>query len=168
MSWKDDIKTNPNDLFNEWLDIVDLWAKYGEEQVNAISKHNKLTEELSYIVAKYDKEIRIDPTRFGLSKIAETPVQRAIDRQPAIVKKKEELLKVKKDVELYAKVIIPALKLKVDTLKELSKKADGEVWASRISHKNSGIVDEVKERAKTRKSTKKATKDDFDDVEFED
>jgi len=165
MSWKDDIKTNPNDLYNEWLDIVDLWSKYGEEQVNAINKHSKLTEELSYIVSKYDKEIRIDPPRFGLAKIAETPVQRAIDRQPAIVKKKEELLKAKKEVEFYAKVIIPTLKLKVDTLKEFSKKADGEIWASRISHKNSGVVDEVKERAKTRKSTKK---EDFDDVEFED
>lgn len=163
MSWKDDTKTNPNDLYNEWLDIVDLWNKYGEEQVNAINKHTKLTEQLSYIIAKYDKEIRLDPQRFSLLKIAETPVQRAIERQKAVVEKKEEVSNAKREVELYSKVIIPALKLKVETLKELSRKADGEIWASRASHKNSGVVDEIKDRARARREED----NNFDDVEFD-
>lgn len=167
MSWKEDTRTNPNDLYNEWLDIVDLWNEYGEKQVNAINVHTKLTEKLTYTIAKYDKEIRLNPSGFGLTKLAEVPIQRAVDRQRAIVELREEVSTAKKETDLYSKVIIPALKLKVDVLKELSKKADGEIWASRISHKNSGVVEEVKDRAKTRKKTTK--KDEtFDDVEFED
>jgi len=167
MSWKDDTKTNPNDLYNEWLDIVDLWNNYGEEQVNAINKHTKLTEQLTYLISKFDREIRLDPSSFGAVKLNETVVQRIIDSRKQVVLKKEEVADAKKDMDLYSKVVMPALKLKVDVLKELSKKADGEVWASRASHKNSGVVDDLKTRAKSRKQAT-PQKDDFDNVEFED
>jgi len=165
MGYKDDTKTNPNDLYNEWLDIVDLWNKYGEEQVNSISKHTKLTEQLTYLISKYDREIRLEPSSFGAVKLNETIVQRIIDSRKQVVLKKEEVADAKKEMDLYSKVVMPALKLKVDVLKELSRKADGEIWASRASHKNSGVVDDLKSRAKSRKES---NSDDFDNVEFED
>jgi len=167
VGYKDDCKTNPNNLPNEWLDMADIWFKHGEDHVNAIRKHQKLVDSLAFLISKYDKEIRLDPSQFGATKLNETVVQRIIDSRKPVALKKEEVADAKREVDLYAKVVIPALKLKVDTLKEFSRKEDAETWAHRLSHKNSGVVDEVKGRAKARK---KATpqKDNFDDVEFGD
>jgi hypothetical protein len=166
MSWKDDVKIDVNDLFNEWLDLPELYSKYLELEINAERNYSKLCEELSYLVAKYDKGVRLDPDKFGCPKLAETPIQRTIDRQASVVLKKEEVIEAKYQLDLYKKTIMRSLSTKKDSLTAITKAQEDGKWASKVSHKNSGaVVEDVKERAKTRKANKSK---EFDDVTFED
>lgn len=78
-----DIRIDPTALDVEWLRQADLMRKYATHAAATKMAMDDAKERLDVVKAQLDRDIRKDPSQFGLDKVTETAVQSTILLQEA-------------------------------------------------------------------------------------
>ena len=78
MNYEKDIKIDPDSLDIEWLEQASLMLKYTRYQAGLQLDEDEAKENLEFITAELDKEIRTNPEKFGIEKITEGVVRNTI------------------------------------------------------------------------------------------
>jgi hypothetical protein len=95
MNYEQDMKISPSDLDTEWLAQPSLMFKYANICATAEKKKDEAKEQLDFVKAEIDQEIRLDPGKFGLEKIVEKAVENTILSQGRYKTASEEFIQAK-------------------------------------------------------------------------
>ncbi len=94
---------DPNKLDIACIEQPKLYHDYALKFAEARAEHERAKSNLELVEAELDKEIRLEPDRFGLEKITETIVEKAIIRSKRYRTAKEKYLESKHAMDvLYA------------------------------------------------------------------
>lgn len=78
MDYKDDIAINEDSLDTEWLNQPRLTYKYSKVLANLEKAKDKAKENVDFVKATIDKDIRLNPEKYDITKITESVVMNAI------------------------------------------------------------------------------------------
>jgi len=78
MNYEDDMRIDEDALDYEILEQPSLMVKYSTMLADARRDRDLAKEDLDYMKAQIDKEIRSDPSKFGLEKITEGAITNVI------------------------------------------------------------------------------------------
>jgi len=81
VDYEEDKHIDENNLHVEWLEQSEITQKYVYHCAEKRLNRDNAKEELSFVYAELDKQIREDPKAFGLQKATDNPVHQAIIRQ---------------------------------------------------------------------------------------
>lgn len=117
-----DLYIDESALDVEWIGQPQLMLKYSREYAKAEREVARMKEKISVKRAKLDKEIRIEPEKFGLSdvKITEAVVNNAIITDKEFQKLTEDLIEANYEVNML-KGAVDAVKQRKDALQDLVK-----------------------------------------------
>lgn len=120
MNFEDDIKIDETALDVECLRQPTLMILYGKNVAEKEYILAKAKMNLEMVKAEWDQEIRVDPEKFGLTKITETTVAGALAIQPDCMEAEEQYLNAVYALKV-ARVAVDALSQKKDMLEALIK-----------------------------------------------
>lgn len=78
MNYEKDIRIDETALDVEWLNQPELMRKYTRYQAGLQLDEDEAKENLEFITAELDKEIRSNPEKFGIEKITEGVIKNTI------------------------------------------------------------------------------------------
>ena len=120
MNYENDIKIDENSLDVEWLQQPKLMLLYSQHSVKMEHRLDYAKNKLDIVKAQLDKEIRMTPSEFDITKVTETVVQNTILTQPRYQDALAEYLEEQYEYNM-SKVAIRAFDQKKSALENLVK-----------------------------------------------
>jgi altronate dehydratase len=120
MNYELDIKIDETALDVEWLDQANLMLKYARHSAEKRKELDEAKERLELVGAELNKEIRNNPTNYGIDKITEALVTAVISTQPEYVEATETLIQAKFESDV-AYGAVKAVDARKDALENLVK-----------------------------------------------
>lgn len=105
MDFKGDIAINPNALDVEWVRQPALMGEWCEKLADAKAESDRAKERLDVVEAELAREVRLDPSKFGLEKITESAVSAAVQLDRRCAKATEELINAQHEVEVIGAAV---------------------------------------------------------------
>ena len=160
MNYEQDMTIDPDSLDVEWIEQPRLMMQYARYAAQTRLEVERVKEELDIIRAELDKDIRIDPEKFGIIKLTESVVTSTIITQREYMVANEKYLCVQYDSNM-AQGAVRALEGKKTALENLVKlhgqqyfagpsvpRDLSKEWAQREKQKNvdAGMATKLKRR----------------------
>ena len=95
VNFEHDVNIDETILDVEWLEQPNLMLKYGKLVVDARKEYDLAKERLDVVKAELDKEIRMNPDEFGLTKATESAIFSVILTHPKYRKVSDRLIEAK-------------------------------------------------------------------------
>lgn len=116
--YETDVVIDESALDVEWLEQPRLMMKYARKAAEARRKMDEAKENVEYIRAELDKEIRQDPDKFGIAKISETAIQNTILMEDSYRKASAEFAKHRFEADI-SRGAVSAFEHRRDALENL-------------------------------------------------
>lgn len=120
IDYEKDVSINPDALDVEWLEQPQLMLKYGKLAAYTKLEADRAKERLEVIKAELDKDIRMNPDKYDITKITESVVINTILLQPEYQAANEEYIKLNYEAAL-ARYTVQAIDTKKEALENLVK-----------------------------------------------
>lgn len=120
LNYEQDINIDETALDLEWKMQPMLMMKYCTHMAHAKKALDLATEKLDVLRAKLDKEIRLNPEKYGLAKVTETALENTILLQPEYEEANKEYIEAKYEYEI-AQAAVRAMDQKKSALENLVK-----------------------------------------------
>jgi hypothetical protein len=94
MGYKEDIRIDIHALDAEWIKQASLYQYYAKKEAIALYERDQLADRLALVQAQLDKDIRLDPKKYGFeSKPTEAAILNSIKQDPFYTKANELLMR---------------------------------------------------------------------------
>jgi len=120
MNYEDDIRIDPDILDVEWLGQPRLMMEYCVIAAEARRALDTAKESLDLVKAELDKDVRINPEKYDITKITESAVQNTIITQRKYQTANEVLSQARYDFDI-ANSAVRAVDQRKDALEQLVK-----------------------------------------------
>ena len=120
MNYEKDLYIDETNLDIEWLDQSMLFMKYAKHSAETQRDFDDVKQKLDVLKAELDKEIRENPSDFGIEKVTEGAIQSAILTTPRYQAMYEALLDTKFENDM-AKNAVQAFNQRKEALENLVK-----------------------------------------------
>jgi len=120
MDYEKDVNIDPNSLDVEWLEQPNLMLKYGRIAAQTKMDMDKAKERLEVVKAELDKDIRLNPEKYGISKLTEGVVASTIFLQPEYKEVSEAYIEASYEFNM-ARYAVQAISDRKDALENLVK-----------------------------------------------
>lgn len=121
-------RLRPETLVEELERQAELYYEYAVKLADARNDYDEAERDLELVEAEMDKLIRDKPTEFGLAKITDKSIEKAIIRSERYRKAKDEVLRAKHRVNV-CQVAVYALDHKKKSIESLAQMAMGGLYA---------------------------------------
>ncbi len=120
MDYEKDMNIDPNSLDVEWLEQPNLMIKYGRVAAQTKLDMDKAKEKLEVVKAELDKDIRLNPEKYGIIKLTEGVVTSTILLQPEYKEASEAYIEASYEANM-ARYAVQAISDRKDALENLVK-----------------------------------------------
>lgn len=72
LDYKEDVKIDLDQLHMEWNNQTHLYQRYSEEYADVVKDKKKMEERLDIVEAELDRDIRKNPTSFGVVEVTDS------------------------------------------------------------------------------------------------
>ena len=120
MDYEKEIRIDETALDVEWLEQPRLFMKYAQHLAEMRKRLDAAKEQLDLVRAELDKDIRMNPDKYEISKITETVVSNTIITQPEYREANKEMIDAKFEVDI-AMAAVRAFDQRKDALENLVK-----------------------------------------------
>jgi hypothetical protein len=147
MNYEEDIRIDETALDVEWVEQPALMMKYARLAADARKYLDQKKEALELLRAEIDKEIRQNPTEFGIEKITENAVQNTIITTEQFREANQKVINAKFDVDIAQAAVI-AVSQRKDALENLVRLHGQQYFAGPKIPRN--LHDEAEKRRRQR------------------
>jgi len=116
----DDVSIDQSALDVEWLDQPILMKRYGERAAKARLELDQAKDQLDFVKAKLEGQMRSDPDKFALPKVTDAVIKAALLIYSDCIEAQDDYNKAKYDAEI-ARVAVAAIDQKKSALENLVK-----------------------------------------------
>jgi len=120
LNYEQDVNIDETALDLEWKMQPMLMMKYCVHMAHVKKALDLAIEKLDVLKAKLDKEIRLNPEKYGLAKVTETALENTILLQPEYEEANKEYIEAKYEYEI-AQAAVRAMDQKKSALENLVK-----------------------------------------------
>jgi len=120
LNYEQDVNIDETALDLEWKMQPMLMMKYCAHMAHVKKALDLAIEKLDVLKAKLDKEIRLNPEKYGLAKVTETALENTILLQPEYEEANKEYIEAKYEYEI-AQAAVRAMDQKKSALENLVK-----------------------------------------------
>lgn len=152
LNYDDDINIDQSALDVEWLRQPKLILKYSQHETECRRDYDKAKADLEIVEAELDKEIRNKPEKFGLDKITETAIKKAIQTSEHYQGAEEKVAEAQYEWNM-AQAAVRSIYAKKDALENLVRLFGQQYFAGPKMPRD--IDDEWEKRATQKQSNKK-------------
>lgn len=118
MNYEKDMEIDPSALDVEWMEQPKLMMSYSRNAAEAKRMADLASERLKVVEAELDRDIRMNPEAFGISKTTETGIKSTIILQDTYQQAKKELIDAEYEYEM-AKQATFAISARKEALENL-------------------------------------------------
>jgi hypothetical protein len=102
LNWKEDITIDQAALDQEWLRQPSLFGDYAEAKAEAEKAADEAKEYRDLIEARLDKEVRSNPSAFGLDKVTDKAIGVVVSTHPDFQKAVAALIQARYELALIS------------------------------------------------------------------
>lgn len=125
---------DPNALDDEWIHQSRYYLEAATSLADARYRHEKAKSSLELVVAELDRDVRLHPDKYGVSKITEGTVEKTIILQKPYQKATTEVITAKHTMDIWA-AKVHALEHKKSALENMVKLRLNEYYSEPIAPK---------------------------------
>ena len=113
-----DVNIDPESLDTEWIEQPTKLWKYAKIAATKRKEADLAKEKIEYVKAEIDKKIRTNPDKYGIERVTEPAVERAIVLSTEFKEASQEYIDAKFEMEV-ARAAVQAIEQRKDALENL-------------------------------------------------